>query len=447
MPKPKPAAVPAPTLTCAAFNQTHDHLSFGTEAGWQIVACEPFEPCHSVSVAGGVSVTGMLFTSSLIAIVGHGERAETSPRRLRLWNSSTSSPVFELTFATSVLRVLMNRTRLLVVLVDATHVFELSTMRLLHQLESAPNPLGLAAICSTDASICAIWPGGAAPNWHGKLTIFDAAYGTALTSVAAHHTSIRAVAITPRADLLATASDKGTVVRVHRLPGGECVHVLRRGTLGATIHSLAFSATSAPEAEPPASDAAAHAAAADSAASGAADAAASEARARASCGPLLCAASSTGTVHVWRVGSEPSSSSSSSSLSLSSSERESAATPTPTGRPSVVGKLGALPKWLSAQTIDAPAKLLGDKLGERDIGRVHVKLPADASWCAAAIHDDGGGRHSLYVVTARGEFTAYALDGLTGECTKRDERRLLAPPALTESDESHLSGPGVTVIM
>ena len=131
-PRSSPSAPkPPPALLSFAFNQLHTHLAIGTPTGWHVLGCEPFTPCLDVASSGGVSAIQMLFSSSLIALVGGGERAEDSPRRLRLWNTSTSSPVFELTFASAVLKVLMNRTRLLVVLNDATHVFELNTMRLL----------------------------------------------------------------------------------------------------------------------------------------------------------------------------------------------------------------------------------------------------------------------------------------------------------------------------
>ena len=80
-------------VVCAQFNQMHSHLALGTKKGWRIVGCHPFTPCAASSPDGGVSAICMLFASSLVALVGHGERAEDSPRRLRLWNTSTSSVV------------------------------------------------------------------------------------------------------------------------------------------------------------------------------------------------------------------------------------------------------------------------------------------------------------------------------------------------------------------
>ena len=49
--------------------------------------------CQDSPVDDGVSAVCMLFTSSLVALVGRGERADNDQLRLRLWNTSTRSPV------------------------------------------------------------------------------------------------------------------------------------------------------------------------------------------------------------------------------------------------------------------------------------------------------------------------------------------------------------------
>ena len=261
----------------------------------------------------------MLFTSSLIALVGHGDRADGA-QRLRLWNTSNSSPVFELPFASAVLRVMMNKKRLLVVLEGATHIFELNTLRMLQTLETAPNPRGIAALCSdSDASICAVWPGGAAPAGRASWCFSTSSHCHPLCTVAAHQSGISCAALDTRGELLATASEKGTVIRVHLVPNGgagagsdsgglssQLLYTLRRGTARATIHSLSF-AVSGAEAD----HAAAAAATASDGASGGDAGGRPSASAEGAGGagaasphdrPLLCCASSTGTVHVWRLG-------------------------------------------------------------------------------------------------------------------------------------------------
>ncbi|PRQ49005.1 hypothetical protein RchiOBHm_Chr2g0117061 [Rosa chinensis] len=51
----------------------------------------------------------MLFSSSLLAIVGVGEEPSLSPRCLCLFNTTSGTALLELNFLTSILSVRMNR--------------------------------------------------------------------------------------------------------------------------------------------------------------------------------------------------------------------------------------------------------------------------------------------------------------------------------------------------
>ena len=57
------------------------------------------------------------------------------------------STICELTFPTTVLAVRLNRMRLIVVLEDQIYIYDISNMKLLHTIETSPNPQGTFAIC------------------------------------------------------------------------------------------------------------------------------------------------------------------------------------------------------------------------------------------------------------------------------------------------------------
>ena len=412
---------------CISFNQDATHIAVGWRRAWSVFTCQPFAPCASGDC--GVGVIQMLFSSSLIAIVGCGERAGDSPRRLRLWNSSTAAPVFEIPFATDILNVLMNRSRLIVVIAQATHIFELATMRMLHTLETDANPHGLAALTHEgDASVCALLP--TASSGPGRVVLFDAAHGHAMSTIAAHHSPLAALALNARGDMVATASLKGTVIRVHGVATSQLLHTFRRGTARATIYSIAFSTEAPTAAEGDLQPAAAADAepAEGRASPGAAGRASPGAAGRASpgnvsaggsggaitslqkkgaiSGPLLCAASSTGTVHVWRLGEV-----------RVATPRGGGSSGGATARRR--GPLGGLREKLANTASAAQAG--------RDVAHVHVKIPSpkEGSWCRASLRDGGteDGKTYLQVVTSSGSFLMYALEG--GACTLLDERRLV----------------------
>ena len=84
-------------MLTARFNQDSTCLAVGTRRGYQVFQGEPFSECHTAALDGGVAVVEMLFSSSLIALVGAGSR------RLRLWNTRSNTQICELNFSSAVL--------------------------------------------------------------------------------------------------------------------------------------------------------------------------------------------------------------------------------------------------------------------------------------------------------------------------------------------------------
>jgi autophagy-related protein 18 len=61
-----------------------------------------------------------------------------------------------------------------------------------------------------------------------------------VTYIEAHKSPLSVIAINVDGTLLATSSDKGTVIRVFSVPGGAKLYQFRRGTYPARIYSLSF---------------------------------------------------------------------------------------------------------------------------------------------------------------------------------------------------------------
>jgi len=200
-------------LLAYSFNQAATCLAVGTDRGYQIFKCAPWTVLHSSS-DGGVGVVQMLYSSSLVALVGAGVRPGDSTRRLRLWNTQSNTAITELTFSSTVLTVRLNNARLLVVLEAQAHVFELGSMRLLHTLETAPNKLGLADMCADSERCHVVLPAAGV----GQVLLFDALQLLSLATLQARRSALSLLSISPCGRMIASASDKGTVVNVHSFP-------------------------------------------------------------------------------------------------------------------------------------------------------------------------------------------------------------------------------------
>jgi autophagy-related protein 18 len=172
--------------------------------------------------------------------------------------------ICELLFPSSILAVKMNRKTLVIVLEAEIYIYDISNMRLQHVIETTPNPEAIVALSpSADnsylaypspvpppAPIAAVSPQAApaqpsSPSAaSGDVLLFSTKSLTVSQIIRAHKAPISALALNSTGTLLATASEKGTVIRVWGVPGAEKLYQFRRGTREARIYSLNFNVVS-----------------------------------------------------------------------------------------------------------------------------------------------------------------------------------------------------------
>ncbi|KAF6753802.1 WD40 repeat-like protein [Ephemerocybe angulata] len=231
----------------ANFNQDFSCISLGTKRGYSITNCDPFGRVYTMN-DGARGIVEMLFCTSLIALVGAADQAQSSPRKLQIVNTKRQSMICELLFPSSILAVKMNRKTLVIVLEAEIYIYDISNMRLLHVIETTPNPEAICALSpSVDSSYLAypspVPSSSASPTptpASGDVLLFSTRSLTVANVIQAHKAPISCLALNSTGTLLATASDKGTVIRVWSVPGAEKLYQFRRGTREAKIYSINF---------------------------------------------------------------------------------------------------------------------------------------------------------------------------------------------------------------
>ncbi|KAF2868075.1 hypothetical protein BDV95DRAFT_157039 [Massariosphaeria phaeospora] len=98
--------------------------------------------------------------------------------------------------------------------------------------ETVKNPYGL---CAMSKGVVA-FPG----RTLGQVKLFDFASGN-VSIIPAHETPLRALALTAKGDMVATASEQGTLIRLWSFPSCTKLAEFRRGVDPSVIFSLAFS--------------------------------------------------------------------------------------------------------------------------------------------------------------------------------------------------------------
>ena len=127
--------------------------------------------------------------------------------------------------------------RLFVVCENKIFVFTFPTFENIDIIDTFQNPKGVIAISANTEETIIAYP----DKSKGYVRIKSYSSQKPDTSLLnAHESQIACLSINKEGTLLATASDKGTLLRLFKIDDGTLVQELRRGTENATIYSIAF---------------------------------------------------------------------------------------------------------------------------------------------------------------------------------------------------------------
>lgn len=228
---------PSGELLFVNFNQDRTSLAVGSRLGYKLFSLaniERLEEIHDYD-KGDVCIVERLFSSSLVALV-----SLSSPRKLKVCHFKKGTEICNYSYPNTILSVRLNRMRLLVVLEESLYIHNIRDMKVLHTIrDTPPNLAGLCALSDNSDNCYIAYPGN---NQIGEVQIFDGINLRAVTMIAAHDAPVAALTFNTNATLLATASEKGTVIRVFSIPEGVKLFEFRRGMKRcAQINSLSFS--------------------------------------------------------------------------------------------------------------------------------------------------------------------------------------------------------------
>ncbi|PPD88720.1 hypothetical protein GOBAR_DD14337 [Gossypium barbadense] len=254
-------------ILCASFNQDNSGFAISTKDGFKIIDSNTGRLCYDRAV-GAFIIVEMLYSSSLLAIVGAGEQPSLSPRRLCLFNTTTGAPLREMNFLTSILAVRLNRKRLIacvmlspflqelveivvigsedcyvmagalvVVLQEKTYIYDSNSLSMLDTIDTVPNLKGLCAFSPSLEGCFLALPASTAK---GAVLVYNVMELQLHCEIDAHRSPLAAIALSSNGKYIATASEQGTIIRVHLVSEATKSYSFRRGTCPSTIFSLSF---------------------------------------------------------------------------------------------------------------------------------------------------------------------------------------------------------------
>lgn len=122
-------------------------LSVGTNLGFKIFGVSPLDLLYSCGIHKiencAVGIVEMLYTNNILAITGINESSTFSPKRLTIWNTTSSISLCEISFNSPIIFVRMNKLRIVVVNVDKIHIYDTSTIKFIGSIPASLCILGI----------------------------------------------------------------------------------------------------------------------------------------------------------------------------------------------------------------------------------------------------------------------------------------------------------------
>lgn len=244
---------------------------------------------NSNETGGGIGLAQMLHRTNYLALVGGGRNPRFPQNKVIIWDDLKRRPALSLEFFSPVLNVLLSRTHIVVVLVAKVHVFAFSSPPTrIASYETADNSHGVAVLANNVLAFPSRLNGqiqivnleshannnfAANASNLGNVSRSSAANSASnskninnsntnsssndqansgqyhyhtqnsnlVTIIRAHKGPIRCLALNRTGTIIASASEMGTIIRLHSTRNTALLHEFRRGLDRAVIYSMAFS--------------------------------------------------------------------------------------------------------------------------------------------------------------------------------------------------------------
>jgi WD40 repeat protein len=222
-----------------SFNQDASCFAVGTERGFKIYNSYPFKDNFERILDGGIGIVEMLHRCNIVALVGGGRNPKYAPNKVIIWDDHQVKVISELRFTSYVKSVKLKKDKIIVVCEQKIYVFNFISFQNIDTIDTFENPKGIVSVSSDPKITVLAYP----DKTKGYVRVKS--YDKSITAlINAHESTIACLALNSDGTILASASDKGTLIRIFKADDGTFLQEVRRGAEKAEIYSIVFDAAS-----------------------------------------------------------------------------------------------------------------------------------------------------------------------------------------------------------
>eukprot|EP00703_Trepomonas_sp_PC1_P005466 JAP91140.1 WD40 repeat-containing protein [Trepomonas sp. PC1] len=225
-------------LLYLSYNQDGSCIAVGTKKGFKVFNTSPFKPLYQHEFSDGCSIVSMLYRSSILAISGAGNNLRYPKDAVTLYDDQSGRNLGEIELHRPILNAILNREKIFVAVDGAVHIHHINDLKQIDRIETCANPFGFLAVQGEkDAQVLCL----GTKLGEVALKQYNSTQLTASTNFQCHESAIGCLAFSPDGQYFATASMKGTLIRIFSVKEKQMLRELRRGSKESRITSIAFS--------------------------------------------------------------------------------------------------------------------------------------------------------------------------------------------------------------
>lgn len=226
-----------PTLiNYISFNQDAACFTVGTNKGFRVYNSDPLQLRFKRETLGGVRIVEALFKTNVIVFVGDGTDKLYPPTKVIIWDDAVGKMIGFVDSQTDIIQVRICKNKLLVVCRGHVYVYDLDTLKIINELDTCVNTYALGELSANTMIMVAL------STKLGHVHVCDYSEDPIKSfDLPCHDHPIRQIALSIDGQYLATASEKGTLIRIWNLRTKTNIQELRRGAAGADIQTIRFS--------------------------------------------------------------------------------------------------------------------------------------------------------------------------------------------------------------
>lgn len=187
---------------------------------------------------GGIGIIEMLKKTNILALAGGGKIPCFPPNQFVIWDDHQGKIISMLRFNDNIINIRLRNDKIIPVLQKKIYIFNINTLETISSLDTFDNPLGIIGMSNGDNNKLII----AFPyESQGKVYVGNCISEKIekISIISAHESKVACISLNKDGSLIATASDKGTVIKIFTTFGIKFSE-FRRGTISVVMNCISF---------------------------------------------------------------------------------------------------------------------------------------------------------------------------------------------------------------